>query len=143
MRTIKSLLILILALSIIASPISAQESLQCNNEHIDIHYFYSNGCAHCANVEPLIEKIAADNEKYPNVIVHYHEIHNGDDYSLFEIACNTYNITQKGVPLVVIGDTHYQGDTEIIDNLEDRLNNAKPEDYNCMLSCSNIEDITI
>ena len=143
MRTIKSLLILLLALILIASPISAQESLQCNDEHIDIHYFYSNGCAHCADVEPLIEKISADNEKYPDVIAHYHEIHNGDDHSLFEIACREFSIDIKGVPLVVIGDTHYQGSAEIIENLEDKLADTKPKDYNCILSCSNIEDITI
>ena len=143
MRTIKSLMILILALSIISSTTYAQESLQCTDEHIDIHYFYSTGCAHCANVKPFLEKIASNKEKYPDVEVHYHEIHNGDDNSLFETACTTFSIAVKGVPLVIIGDIYYQGDTDILNKLEKRIAEKNQEDYHCLLTCNSTQDITI
>lgn len=144
MRDIKLLLILVLLISTISTPAGAQEILECNNNKIDVHYFYSTGCTHCANIKQLVEVIANNREKYPDILVHRHEIHDGDDYALFNIACNQFNIKTKGVPLVIVGDTYYQGDKEIIENLKDRITKEKkPEDFICQISCSQIQNITI
>ncbi|MEA2003360.1 MAG: hypothetical protein U9O53_00180 [archaeon] len=136
-------MILLLALSIIFSTTYAQESLQCTDEHTDIHYFYSTSCSHCANVKPLLEKITSDKEKYPDVNIHYHEIHNGGDNSLFETACTTFSIAVKGVLLVVIGDTYYQGDSDIANKLEKRIAEKNQKDYHCLLTCNSTQNITI
>lgn len=142
MRIAHTILYVLLLLSIITPTVNAQDTDICTEDHIDIHYFYSTGCAHCANVRPLIDRLA-DTTEYPDIDIHIHEIHNEEDYELFNTACSQFNIAQKGVPLVIIGDTYYQGDTEILKNLENRILENRTEDKRCKLSCEQIDKITI
>ncbi len=141
MKVITLLLILII---LTASPIYAQEILECTDNKIDVHYFYSTGCSHCANVRPLIDKIKEDKNTYPDIEIYIHETHDEDDHNLFNTACSIFNIQSKGVPLVIIGDTYYQGDKEILENLKKRITVDKNfNDYTCQLLCHGIQNVTI
>ena len=44
---------------------------------------------------------------------------------------------------MIIGDTYYQGDTEIIEKLENRILENRTEDKRCKLSSEQIEKLTI
>ncbi|MBW6462502.1 MAG: cytochrome c biogenesis CcdA family protein [DPANN group archaeon] len=142
MKLTQTILYILLMISIITTPVSADSTDTCTIDKIDIHYFYSTGCSHCANVKPLIDKLG-NKEQYPDIEIHIHEIHNEADYELFDTACSQFNIDTKGVPLVIIGDTYYQGDTEILEKLENRILENRTEDKHCKLLCEQINTVTI
>ncbi|NOQ55871.1 MAG: hypothetical protein GQ477_03625 [Nanohaloarchaea archaeon] len=138
MKITNTILYILLLLSIIIPTVNAQDTDMYAQDHIDIHYFYSTGCAHCANVKPLIDKLN-DKNRYPDIDIHIHEIHNDDDYKLFDNACNLFNIAQKGVPLMIIGDACYQGDREILEKLENRILENRTEDKHYQLSYDQVQ----
>ena len=87
-----------------------------------VHFFYGNGCPHCANVEAsgVLEKIARE-----NVTLEKHEIYfNSSNQEIFSQYVNQLKLpqNQRGIPLAVIecnGNMSYLvGDKPIIDNLE-------------------------
>jgi cytochrome c biogenesis protein CcdA len=104
------------------------------DEGICIYFFYGQGCQHCARVEPVIEGLVA---KYPEVKLKKFEVYfNTTSQDLFADFNKRYDIKQRGVPSVFIGDRAFVGDTPIIDNLEKSINYYQqnkpvcPETYN-------------
>ena len=70
-------------------------------EDVNVYFFYGDGCPHCAEAEPFLEKMV---EKYPDVNLHSYETwKNTDNSDLFikmSSACGTDVI---GVPTIFIG----------------------------------------
>lgn len=91
-----------------------------------VHYFYGNGCPHCANVEAsgILEKVASEN----TTVLRYEVYFNASNQEIFSQYADRLNLpqAQRGIPLVVIecysknitSLSYLSGDTPIIKNLE-------------------------
>jgi|GEM_PF-7032449 len=94
----KFLLLAAFAMTFVALPAFAAEEDQI----IEIWFFNSIGCAHCAQARPVLQQMAQDNEN-----VHLLDLElNGsvDNQILFGEMAETYGQTADGVPSVAIGD---------------------------------------
>jgi cytochrome c biogenesis protein CcdA len=91
-----------------------------------VHYFYGDGCPHCANVEAsgVLEKVASENF----TVLRYEVYFNASNQVIFNQYINQLNLpqAQRGIPLAVIecirtnttSLSYLSGDTSIINNLE-------------------------
>ncbi|NOQ56414.1 MAG: hypothetical protein GQ477_06465 [Nanohaloarchaea archaeon] len=100
-----------------------------------IYLFYGDGCSHCAKVDLFINQLEVE---YPDIAIHKFEIYNNRTNALiltdyFDI----YNIPnkQRGIPVIFISDKYLIGDTPIIKNLENEIND------NPSAQCPQSEDI--
>ncbi|MEM4270703.1 MAG: cytochrome c biogenesis protein CcdA, partial [Candidatus Pacearchaeota archaeon] len=103
------------------------------NAQLKVHYFYGDGCPHCANVKAsgVIDRIKDKNIS----VIEYQIYHNLANTSLFyeyssKVGLSRYN---RGIPFVVIEcDTNFPylvGDISIIQELESviaNLTNCEP-----------------
>ncbi len=88
---------------------------------LDVHFFYGNGCQHCAKVEPVIADLKI---KYPQVELKSHEIyHDQANALLLYQLYDQYNVPQleRGVPVIFVKGEYLVGDQPIIDNLENKI----------------------
>jgi cytochrome c biogenesis protein CcdA/glutaredoxin len=109
----KILSILFLVLFLISS--ASAENSTC------VYFFYGDGCAHCARVEPFINEIAS---RYDSLDVQKFEIYNDrSNMILLNQYFENYNISNenRGIPVIFIGNNYLIGDKPIIENLESTL----------------------
>lgn len=84
---------------------------------VDIYFFYSSTCQHCAAEEVALDELQA---KYSNLKIHSYEVfHNDRNYDLFQDVASFLDVNVKGVPFTVIGEYHYSGYDE--NNTKDLL----------------------
>jgi cytochrome c biogenesis protein CcdA len=91
-----------------------------------VYFFYGDGCQHCAKVEPQINKLAVQSEM--PVEVHKFEIYNNrSNMVLLNQYFNALNIqdSQRGIPVVLIGNNYLIGDSPIIENLNSLIEQNK------------------
>jgi len=116
----KLLSILFLALFLI-SFVSAENST-C------VYFFYGDGCAHCARVEPFINDLES---QYDFLNIQKFEIYNDRlNMVLLNQYFESYNVSNdnRGIPVVFIGKNYLIGDRPILENLESETqNNAGAE----------------
>lgn len=94
-----------------------------------VHYFYGNGCTHCANVEAsgVLEKVAGDNI----TVLRYEIYFNSSNQQLFNQYGNALSLSRydRGVPLAVIecnsSLSYLAGDSPIISSLEEFATTCK------------------
>jgi len=99
-----------------------------------IYFFHGDGCQHCAQVEPIINKLAVQSE-FP-VEVHTFEIYNNrSNMILLNQYFDVYDIptSERGIPVVLIGNNYLIGDKPIIENLDNLISQNKG------LECPNLE----
>ncbi len=78
----------------IFSPLFAQEKLE-------IYFFWGQGCPHCAQEKPFLEKLK---QKYPQLVVKDFEVYyNKENQELFQKIAKAYNTSALGVPMTFIG----------------------------------------
>jgi cytochrome c biogenesis protein CcdA len=84
-----------------------------------IYFFYGDGCQHCARVEPQINKIAVQSE-FPTEVHKFEIYNNRSNMILLNQYFDTFNIqdTQRGIPVVLIGNNYLIGDSPILENLD-------------------------
>jgi len=81
-----------------------------------VYFFYGNGCQHCAQVEPVLDNCA----NAESIELHKFEIYNNkENMLLLTQYFDAYNIptSERGIPVVLIGNNYLIGDKPIIDNL--------------------------
>ena len=89
-----------LILGLLISPISAAEN------QVNIYFFWSKSCSHCANEKPFLEKISEDERIELKSI----EITSSrKNQRLLQEVSQKLQIDVGGVPLTVIGDKHFIG----------------------------------
>lgn len=118
----------VLAFSTPSTPSAKAES----ENPVEIIFFYSDTCPHCANVKPFLDELT---KKYGDALNIY-RLRPGTDQnasSLFYEALSIYNISQNeaGVPLLLIGDKSLMGDTPIKNSLEEEI--KKCQETKCSL----------
>ncbi|MFH1916327.1 MAG: cytochrome c biogenesis protein CcdA [Nanoarchaeota archaeon] len=89
-----------------------------------IVYFYGNGCAHCARVEPVLSEAMI---AHPGVEVRIYEVYSDrSNLALLTSYFDAQNVSQKerGVPALFIQGNRYVGDSPIIDNIDEIFANA-------------------
>lgn len=97
--------VLFCLLMIIATNIVSVNSQ--SSEQIDIYFFWAEGCPHCANEKPFLEKLE---NKYDNIIVHSLEItRNQENAELLKIIADKLGTDVQGVPFTVIGNQYFVG----------------------------------
>jgi len=98
-------------------------------EETCIYFFYGNGCQHCAQVEPIMNRLEVQSQ-YP-VAIHKFEIYdNRSNMVLLNQYFDNYNIKNedRGIPAVFIGNKYLIGDKPIIDNLETTIKDNQGAD---------------
>ncbi len=108
-RTVKILLFLLIAgLTFSTTSVSAQEHLFLNsNEEVNLYFFWANGCPHCSNEKPFLEKLE---QKYDNLKVHSFEVTgNKDNIDLLKKIGKELSVDISGVPFTIVGDHYFTG----------------------------------
>ena len=79
------------------------------DEVVNIYFFRGEGCSHCAEEKPFLEKLV--NEVYGNKLVvrDYEVWYNEDNAAYAEQFANAYGAGMTGVPLTFIGTHFYTG----------------------------------
>jgi cytochrome c biogenesis protein CcdA len=127
MKSLKITLIALILVFFTLNVVQAQEPT-C------VYFFYGDGCQHCARIEPLINNLEIQSE-FP-VEVHKFEIYNNrSNMILLNDYFDAYNISnsERGIPVVLIGDNYLIGDSPIEDNLDRIIQENKG------IPCPNLE----
>jgi thiol-disulfide isomerase/thioredoxin len=89
--------------------------------NLTVYFFYGAECPHCHNVMPFMETLA---QKYPDVTFMNLEVwHNQTNADLMDRMNTELNITDAGVPEVIIGSRVLIGDQDIPAQLEGIIQN--------------------
>lgn len=84
-----------------------QSSAQAGAVVLDVYFFHSATCPHCAHQKPLMESIEQYNE---DVDVHFVEVY--QDPQTWQAFKERYNITSGAVPRTFVGDKSFVGYSE-------------------------------
>ncbi len=74
---------------------------------VKFELFYSPTCGHCHEAMKFLD--ASLKAEYPSVTFVYHNIAKSHESNLLKHYAAKFNLTQVGVPLVVVGDEFTQG----------------------------------
>lgn len=100
-RTIIKSIFIILVLFFIAKPSFGQE------KQITIHFFWGNGCPHCADQKVFLEELKS---KYPSIKIQNYEVwYNSKNKDLLENVGKKLNAVVNGVPVTIIGEEFFIG----------------------------------
>ncbi len=74
---------------------------------ISIEYFWQEGCPHCTEAKPFLEKMA---KKYPEINISSIEVlDSGEGKEIFFQRIKDHNIEVPRVPLIIIGNKYFAG----------------------------------
>lgn len=97
----KYLLFIIFAIGVLfPSFATAQET------EVNLYLFWSKTCPHCAKEKVFLQEITPD---YPNLKIHDYEVNNKDNALLLQRIGKELNIETSGVPITIIGKSHFVG----------------------------------
>ncbi len=76
-------------------------------DQISIEYFWQEGCPHCAEAEPFLEKMA---KKYLEINISSIEVlDSGEGKEIFFQRIKEHNIEVPKVPLIIVGNKYFAG----------------------------------
>ena len=94
------------------------------NDLVDIYFFYSSTCPHCAAEEVFLEGLSSEND---NIIIHYYEVNdNQENQALMQSMADERGVVVTGVPFTIINDEYFIGYTEGYTDsaIEEAINNV-------------------
>jgi thiol-disulfide isomerase/thioredoxin len=95
-------LVILTSLGLVAPAATAQTS-----DKVVIHFFWGDGCAHCAKAKPFLEDLKQRN---PQVELRSYEVWNvPENYELFKKMAEAQGFEPRGVPTVIVGQRHWIG----------------------------------
>lgn len=95
--------------ALLAIPSTVRAADTATRGSVTIHYFWGDGCPHCAALKPFLEKLA----ERPGVELARYEVwYDKDNRELFVSVADAFGIEASGVPAVFIGDKVWIGETE-------------------------------
>lgn len=72
-----------------------------------LHFFWGDGCPHCAAAEPFLDELEA---RYPTLEVRRYEVwYDADNRELLQEVADAYDVNVRGVPAFFIGDAMWEG----------------------------------
>ena len=99
MKVITIILVILLLMPAIA--------LADGEEKMDIYFFYGEGCPHCAEEEPFLDKLEI---KYPQIDINRYEVWNDkDNLRLMQQMAFEHGVEANGVPVTIVGDDVFVG----------------------------------
>jgi len=108
----KKILILLILLLLLPALISAETPA----EKIQIYFFYSASCPHCANAEKTLDELE---QKYDFIQINRYNITENYDLVMQFYNQSDMPTSEMGsVPIIFVGNVYYLGDEPIIENLE-------------------------
>ena len=136
---------IILAIFLIVSSLFSTFTIA--QEQACLHFFYGEGCPHCGKVEPFVEHIR---ENDPTIHVEIFEVYSERENALLlQDYFEAYSVPQnmRGVPVVFIGDTYLVGDTSILGNLEEKIDEYRGQPCPCIEAgnetCAGLESLSL
>lgn len=76
-------------------------------EEVRIYFFWGDGCPHCADLKPNLERFS---EKYEDVTLKQYEVYNNHKNREFlREMVEAHQVRRAAVPLTFIGDKHWLG----------------------------------
>lgn len=83
-------------------------ALSKNPGKTTVYLFWGDGCPHCAKEKSFLEKLE---KKYEDDLeVKMYEVYNNkENQKLFQEVAKAYGIEARGVPIAFIGDEHWTG----------------------------------
>ncbi len=88
--------------------VSSITGSKTDDKKINFYLFYGRECPHCEQERTWLKKIQNDYKDYVNVYM-FEVWHNNDNAELMNKVIEEFNVTEKGVPLTVIGDSYFVG----------------------------------
>lgn len=88
-------------------PVADMSPVFASNETVDVHFFYSDTCPHCAKEKPLLRSI---DQQYPEVNVLFIEVHSQP--KRWQEFRRQRGISTGAVPRTVVGDRSFIGYSE-------------------------------
>jgi len=76
------------------------------SEKIDLYFFYSDSCPHCAREAQFLQKISPE---YPQLIIHDHTVSSPDGAKLYQEFTKRLNLKRFSVPLTIIDNQYISG----------------------------------
>ena len=76
------------------------------SEKIDLYFFYSDSCPHCAREAQFLQKISPE---YPQLIIHDYAVSNPEGAKLYQEFVKRLNLKRFSVPLTIIDNQHISG----------------------------------
>jgi hypothetical protein len=127
MKSLKIIFASLILAFLVLNMVSAQEPT-C------VYFFYGDGCQHCARIEPLINNLEIQSE-FPVEVNRFEIYNNRSNMVLLNDYFDAYNISnsERGIPVVLIGNNYLIGDKPIIENLDTIIEQNKG------LECPNLE----
>ena len=91
-----------------------------------VYFFYGDGCQHCAKVESQINNLAVQSE-LPVQVYKFEIYNNRSNIVLLSQYFDAHSIptSERGVPVVLIGNNYLIGDKPIIENLNSLIEQNK------------------
>ncbi len=100
-KLLSSLILVSLSFFSLTTPTSAQQ------DQVNLYFFHSISCPHCANQEEYMEDLP---QQYPYLKIHSLEIsQNPQNARLLSQIGQVFNINTNGVPLTIIGNQYITG----------------------------------
>ncbi len=83
-----------------------------NDTDVNIYIFWGEGCPHCAEAKPVLEEIAAADDRIGYYDFEVYE--NEENLALFFEMSEAYGVSPQGVPTMFIGEQYWIGYSENI-----------------------------
>lgn len=81
--------------------------LNTRAKDITLYFFHGDGCPHCAEEEKFLDKLKEENT---NINISYYEVwHNDENAELLKKVQEVYKVSNKGIPLTIIGESYIVG----------------------------------
>ncbi len=109
----KYILKILLALILLVSLTVFAPLAQAAEKGLDVYFFYSQTCPHCAKQKPLMEYIDRQNEE-----IKVHSLEVSQNPQIWQEFLEKYQIPSKAVPRTFIGDKNFIGYSETEGELE-------------------------
>ena len=91
-------------------------------QRITAYFFWGDGCPHCTKEKEFLSKLK---KQYPTLNLKEFEIYkNTSNASFFRKAVDKFEITNAGVPLLIIGDKYFIGtsNSTVQNKIKKRIN---------------------
>lgn len=122
MKRIKQLLFIVI-LGLLVSPFF---TLVKAENQIDIHFFHSDYCGHCQDMDEYFQDLELE---YDNINIIYYEVNETDNYYLFQQVIDVFDGESK-IPTVIIGGIYFVGfNDQIVIDIEDTIVRYSNSDY--------------
>lgn len=115
------LLSCVFALSFILFPTTKATAIE---DKVVIYFFWGEGCPHCAQAKPFLEKLQ---QEYPLEVKSFEIYSNKENQQLFQKIAQAYGTSPLGVPMFFIGDQYIVGfdnESNIGQQIEDLVQNC-------------------